>query len=95
MQKKTKNIDNPAFPPQLMQDNFGQVVALVPGFTKLEFTAVQLLPLAFKMWNDGDFKYTKIKVNNQYEAAVQMAIRLLDTLDQINQDEKNTLQIIE
>lgn len=32
----------PAFPPQLVQDKFGQVVAPLPGMTKLEYYCIQI-----------------------------------------------------
>lgn len=35
----------PAFPPQLIENNFGQLVAPVTGFNKLEYAVLQLLPV--------------------------------------------------
>lgn len=36
--------NQPAYPPQLLQDNFQRVVAPVPGLTKLEAVALAVLP---------------------------------------------------
>lgn len=36
--------NQPAYPPQLLQDNFKRVVAPVPGLSKLEAVALQVLP---------------------------------------------------
>ena len=33
---------SPAFPPQLAQDKFGQVVAPLPGMTKLDYFCIQI-----------------------------------------------------
>jgi len=45
-EQKKQIIENeyysPAYPPQLAQDKFGQVVAPLPGMTKLEFFAVHI-----------------------------------------------------
>lgn len=34
--------NSPAFPPQLVQDKFGQLVAPLPGMTKLEYFTIQI-----------------------------------------------------
>lgn len=92
MKKETKNIDAPAFPPQLMQDNFGQVVALVPGMTKLEFAAIILLPSALNIkkpiTKDGEFI-------NKYQAAIHWAKRLFQEIEKDQEHEKNTLHLVD
>ena len=48
-----KNLHTPAFPPQIAQDNFGRIMAPIPGMTKLEFAMFKLLPsFLFRYVND-------------------------------------------
>jgi hypothetical protein len=49
MQQNEIKYQTPAFPPQIAQDNFNRVFAPIPGMSKLEFFAIQLLPLFIKM----------------------------------------------
>ena len=37
-----KTYDVPAFPPQIVQDNLGRVLAPIPGLTKREYFAITL-----------------------------------------------------
>jgi hypothetical protein len=92
MQKKTKNIDSPAFPPQLMQDNFGQVVALVPGLTKLEYAAIKFFPMAYNI--EKPLKYRGKDVT-KYQAAIIWARELLEEIEKQNKVEEDNLQIIQ
>jgi len=39
---KNQNLHAPAYPPQIAQDNYGQIVCPVPGFTKLEAATLQI-----------------------------------------------------
>ena len=95
--QKQNNAQTPAFPPQLMQDNFGQIVALVPGMNKLEYFAIQILPtLLNQQLNDKKPFKTDGKNISVYEAAVISANKLLEAIEQNNEvNEKNKLQIIE
>lgn len=83
----------PAFPPQLMQDNLGRIVAAIPGMNKLEFVSALLLPYFLnsakskKLVSNG-FPVTPV------EAAIMKATELLDKLNE-DKNEKDTLQIIE
>lgn len=43
-QKNMQNAQQPAYPPQVMLDQFQRPVAPFPGFTKLEAAALALLP---------------------------------------------------
>ena len=86
--------DAPAFPPQVAQDNLGRIIAPIPGMTKLEYFSLQLLPhyleLAStkKLAKNGDML-------TPAQAAIVMAQELLDELKKLNENEKDTLQIIE
>jgi hypothetical protein len=44
MSKTTKAANLPAYPPQLLQDNFGRLVAPVPGMSMRERVALAILP---------------------------------------------------
>jgi len=86
--------DAPAFPPQVAQDNLGRIIAPIPGLSKLEYFSLQLLPhyleLAStkKLAKNGDML-------TPAQAAIVMAQELLDELKKLNENEKDTLQIIE
>lgn len=95
--QKQNNADTPAFPPQLIQDNFGQIVALVPGMTKKEYFAIQILPtLLNQQLNDKKPFKTDGKNISVYEAAVISANKLLESLEQQKEqtDEKSILQVV-
>ena len=89
-----ENYNQPAFPPQVAQDNLGRLVAPIPGMTKLEYFSLQLLPhylqLAStkKLSRNGDML-------TPAQAAIVMAQELLDELTKINNNGKDNLQIIE
>ena len=89
-----ENYNQPAFPPQVAQDNLGRIIAPIPGLSKLEYFSLQLLPhylqLAStkKLSRNGDML-------TPAQAAIVMAQELLDELTKINNNEKDTLQIIE
>jgi hypothetical protein len=48
--KKAANL--PAYPPQLLQDNFGRLVAPVPGMTLREAVALAVLPTLIHLGMD-------------------------------------------
>lgn len=89
-----ENYNQPAFPPQVAQDNLGRIIAPIPGLSKLEYFALQLLPhylqLAStkKLSRNGDML-------TPAQAAIVMAQELLDELTKINNNGKDNLQIIE
>lgn len=86
-----KTYDVPAFPPQIVQDNLGRVLAPIPGMTKREYFAITLLP----HFLESKKVYAKEgKKLNPYQASVTAAELLIDELNKTNQDE-NTLQIVE
>lgn len=84
-------LDAPAFPPQLMQDNFGKVVALVPGMSKVEFFAIMLLPKAIELNTKAKLKMDGEDIT-PFQTAVYWANQLFNELNKEN--EKDTLQII-
>jgi len=89
-----ENYNQPAFPPQVAQDNLGRIIAPIPGLSKLEYFSLQLLPhylqLAStkKLSRNGDML-------TPAQAAIVMAQELLDELTKINNNGKDNLQIIE
>ena len=89
-----KNQHNaPAFPPQIAQDHLGQLVAPVPGMSKLEYFSIQLLPSFIAL-----AKMHPLMDNGKSITPVQAAIITAKTLlDEINKkdDDTTTLQIIE
>lgn len=86
-----EQLNAPAFPPQLLQDNFGKVVALVPGMSKIEFFAIQLLPKAIELNTKAKLKMDGKDVT-PYQAAIYWANQLFNELHKDN--EKDTLQLI-
>lgn len=81
-QDKRNNIDDlfkaPAFPPQLMMNNFNQLIAPVPGQSNLLNIAAGLLPAFIKIYFDsGLYEEDKDKtfawpVHNAMVAAMKL-----------------------
>lgn len=69
---------NPAFPPQIAQDNFGRVLAPVPGLSKLEYFSLTLLPYFMELSLQIDFDPIK--------KSIEMAENLINELDKIKPD---------
>lgn len=86
--------EQPAFPPQLLQDNLGRLVAPVSGLSKKEFAALYLLPTFLKM-----AKEIKLSDNGKPITPIQAAIKtsndLFSEIEKSNKNESNNLQIIE
>ncbi|NBU53699.1 MAG: hypothetical protein EBS33_04930 [Alphaproteobacteria bacterium] len=89
-----ENYNQPAFPPQVAQDNLGRIIAPIPGMTKLEYFSLQLLPHYLQLASTK-----KLSKNGDMltpaQAAIVMAQELLDELTKINNNGKDNLQIIE
>lgn len=85
--------NQPAFPPQVAQDNLGRIIAPIPGMTKLEFFALTLLPTYLEIHQRQDLSIKGSKVT-PYDAAIEAANQLLKRLNKTN-DEKQTIQIAE
>lgn len=78
------NLNAPAFPCVPIQDNFGRLIAAIPGMTKLEY-------FTLKIWsckNDLDIE--------TYQEAIDDAVNLLNELEkyQNKQDEKTDIKIL-
>lgn len=85
--------EQPAFPPQVAQDNLGRLIAPIPGMTKLEFFAIMLLPTYINLHD----KRGELRINGQkcnpFEAAEYTAKRMIDHLN-VKENESN-LEIVE
>lgn len=87
-----ENHNYPAFPPQVAQDNLGRFVAPIPGMTKLEYFAIQLLPTYLDLGKKHPLA-DKGKAITPIQAAIITAKNLLDQLNE--KPNESTLQIIE
>ena len=86
--------DQPAFPPQVAQDNLGRIIAPIPGMSKLEFFAIMLLPSFIKLQRETDGLRHEGKNVTPYQAAIIAAENFIKQLNDYK-DEKPTLQIDE
>jgi hypothetical protein len=82
----------PAFPPQVAQDNLGRIIAPIPGMSKLEYFAIMLLPTMIEI-DRQQGSSIKGKYVSPAKAAVQAAKNLLKELNE--SDETPTLQLAE
>lgn len=95
MQNQTFNA--PAFPPQVAQDHLGRIIAPIPGMSKLEYFAVQLLPAMLQIAaNKGKLSNKGVPVTPQ-QAAIDAAKDLINEIEKLNtkENEKDVLSIIE
>ena len=85
-------LDQPAFPPQVAQDNLGRIIAPIPGMTKLEFAAIILLPIYIQL----NEKHGQLVSNGQkitpIDAAILKAQQLIFQLND-KQDETQSIQL--
>lgn len=88
-----ENYQHPAFPPQVAQDHLGRFVAPIPGLTKLEYFALQLLPSYLELGKKHPLS-DKGQPVTPIQAAIITAKELLNQLN-TQQNEKDTLQIIQ
>jgi hypothetical protein len=86
--------NQPAFPPQVAQDNLGRLMAPIPGMTKLEFYAVILLPTYISLAQKYDGLTFQGERVSPWDAAIEAAKILIEKLNN-QEDEKPTLQIAE
>ena len=72
------NLNAPAFPCVPIQDNFGRLIAAIPGITKLEYFALKI--------------YCGAETLIDYEMAINEAKEFLNALEkaQITTNEENT-----
>lgn len=85
--------DQPAFPPQVAQDNLGRIIAPIPGMSKLEFYAVLLLPTFINIANKKDGITIRAQLATPYDAAIEAARILIEKLNK-QENEKPTVQIV-
>lgn len=91
-QTMNNNHTQPAFPPQVAQDSLGRIIAPIPGFSKLEYAALMLLPAFMEVAKTTDISI-KGKKCNVYEATIESAKQLLDKVNE-TENEKNTDSLI-
>lgn len=84
--------NQPAFPPQVAQDNLGRLMAPIPGMSKLEFFAVILLPTYVQLAQKKDGLTVRGRLVSPYEAAIEAAKILIEKLN-AQEDEKATIQL--
>jgi len=86
--------NQPAFPPQVAQDNLGRIMAPIPGMSKLEFFAVILLPTYVQLAQKKDGLLVRGRLVSPYDAAIEAAKILIEKLNNV-ENEKPTLQVVE
>lgn len=89
MNQQNENKNQPAFPPQVAQDNFGRLVVAVPGMTKREFYSIIMLPKAIDIIVNRPIMKDGVKLNAS-QAAIYWADELLNELEKPNENEKIT-----
>lgn len=78
--------NHPAFPPQVVQDNYNRIMAPIPGMSKLEFFAIMLLPKYIDLAMEKNLTHDGINVN-AYQAAVIAAEKLINELNKTQSNE--------
>ena len=87
-------LDQPAFPPQVAQDNLGRIIAPIPGMTKLEFAAIILLPTYIQLKEKhGEIRHNGVRVT-PIDAAIIKAQELIFQLND-KQDETQSIHLAE
>lgn len=83
--------NQPAFPPQVMLDNFQRIVAPVPGMDKLTTFCLVLYPVFIKM------AYESAGLSNDWAAreTINAATLLLDKLEETKPTDHLSLKIAE
>lgn len=82
---------SPAFPPQLMMDNFQQLVAPVPGMSKFEFAAILLFPIYVKMGEEAGLTEFDFAVDQTIDAVK----KLFEELEKEKPETNNDLKIVQ
>lgn len=85
---KQKTANLPAFPPQLLNDNFGRLVAPVPGMTMREAVALAVLPAMIGSDGGGI-------IAEDVAIAFNYADEFCARIDRDNEAPGETLQIIQ
>jgi hypothetical protein len=84
--QQNENKNQPAFPPQVAQDNFGRLVVAVPGMTKREFFSIMLLEKALQVSFDRPIMKNGKRID-AFEAAIYWAEQLILQLDKPEENE--------
>lgn len=84
----------PAFPPQVAQDNLGRLIAPIPGMTKLEFAALILLPTYIQIARTSDGLTVQGERVTPYQAAIAAANQLFKTLNKENENNNSNLELV-
>jgi hypothetical protein len=80
----------PAFPPQVAQDNLGRLIAPIPGMSKLEFGALMLLPTFIQLARKTDGLRINGKPATPYQAAIEAAQTLFKTVNKSSNENNNS-----
>ena len=84
--QQNENKNQPAFPPQVAQDNFGRLVVAVPGMTKREFFSIMMLNKALEVSFTRPIMKDGIKID-AFQAAIYWADQLLINLEKPEENE--------
>jgi len=93
MDKKQPNAKRPAYPPQILLDQFQRPVAVAPGFSKLEAVALALLQVYIKMASEKtvlvDHEDNKV---DPISAAFHTAAAFCERMDEL-ENQPETLEL--
>jgi hypothetical protein len=81
------NLKNPAFPCMPIQDNLGRLVAPIPGFTKYEYSVLQIVAA-----KDAGNSYATISDRTMVKEAIELVNEIFKQLNE--QNEKDTSPVI-
>jgi hypothetical protein len=84
----------PAFPPQVAQDNLGRLIAPIPGMSKLEFAALILLPTYIQLARKTDGLTIHGQPATPYQAAIAAANQLFNAINKQNEDNTKPLELV-
>lgn len=84
----------PAFPPQVAQDNLGRLIAPIPGMSKLEFGALILLPTFMQLARQTDGLRIAGVPATPIQAAIAAAKELFNTVNKENEGNTNNLELV-
>lgn len=86
--------EQPAFPPQVAQDNLGRLMAPIPGMSKLEFFSIMLLPVFIKLQRETDGLRHEGKPVTPTQAAIIAAKKFINEINDAK-DEKPNFEVVE
>lgn len=84
----------PAFPPQIAQDNLGRLIAPIPGMSKLEFFSILLLPTYIEIARSTDGLRMKGEHVTPFQAAVIGAHELIKQLNKTDENYTTPLELV-